>query len=288
MGPVTPDRRADACARCERSVVGEEHAWKEAAPMSGENSPSNRVLVQSSQLSVPKRAMTPSCMRGGNRRSRWIGRGTGSTGSITRGFGVLTCARRVGSHRNHWGWWGRSVAGWMLAARMPRSAVRGRPDPARRWGSSRRHAPTGSMLTAANLRSGRLASARSASNCSPAGVEASAITVHLRRKNRTRRNSQGIATNKDRRRRDGERQHQASQLGGAVQALPGARDVEGGLTGRAQRFGQRVAHQGNVVGTVTGGVRGCRRPRWPRPRPACRPRRWWSRRSAPPCRRAPR
>jgi len=35
--------------------------------------------------------------------------------------------------------------------------------------SSRRHAPTGSMLTAASLPSGRFARARRASNCSPAG-----------------------------------------------------------------------------------------------------------------------
>lgn len=50
------------------------------------------------------------------------------------------------------------------------------------------------MLTAASLPSGRFASARSASSCSPAGVDARVITVHLRRKNRTRRYNQGPAT----------------------------------------------------------------------------------------------
>ena len=58
-------------------------------------------------------------------------------------------------------------------------------------GSSRRQPPTGSTLTAASRRGGRFVSARRASSCWPAGVAASAVTVHLRRKNRSRRNSQG-------------------------------------------------------------------------------------------------
>ena len=52
--------------------------------------------------------------------------------------------------------------------------------------------PTGSALTAVSLRSGRLASARSASSSTPAVVCASAMTVHLRRKNRIRRYSHGM------------------------------------------------------------------------------------------------
>ena len=71
--------------------------------------------------------------------------------------------------------------------------------------SSRRQAPTGSMLTAASLASGRLANARSANSCSPAGVAASVSAVHLRRKNRMRNTSHGSATNR---------------IGGAATAIP--------------------------------------------------------------------
>ena len=90
----------------------------------------------------------------------------------------------------------KSCTNRLAAARTPaaRSSRAARP-----WiatASSRRQAPTGSPLMAASLASGRLASARSASSCSPAGVAANVNAVHLRRKNRTRRSSHGITTNK--------------------------------------------------------------------------------------------
>lgn len=52
------------------------------------------------------------------------------------------------------------------------------------------------MCICASWANGRLANARSASNCSPAGVRASVIAVHLRRAKRSRNISHGIATNR--------------------------------------------------------------------------------------------
>jgi len=61
-------------------------------------------------------------------------------------------------------------------------------------GSPARHAPTGSGVTAVSRASGRLANARNASSCAPAGVAANAPTVNLRRRNRIRSTSQGTTT----------------------------------------------------------------------------------------------
>ena len=58
-------------------------------------------------------------------------------------------------------------------------------------GSALRQPPTGSALAAISFRGERLVNARSASNCSPAVVAASAVTINLRRKNRSRRKNHG-------------------------------------------------------------------------------------------------
>ena len=156
--------------------------------------------------------MTPSWRRRSS-SSTCIGRQRNSRGSTSAGRGAFDRADRGSPRRN------RGGGADCLRRAMPelRSSRFARPRIA--IASSRRQAPTGSMLTDASLASGRLASARSASSCSPAGVAASVSAVHLRRKNRIRRDQPRQRNEQDRRRGDGDAEHDRQPGRGGVQAV---------------------------------------------------------------------
>ena len=100
---------------------------------------------------------------------------------------------------------------------------------------------------AVSLRGGRFVSARNASSCSPAGVAASAVTVHLRRKNRSRRKSHGTSA----RRIGGATTATASKhgqpTGRGIQVVDGGRDFGGCLAGRVKRLADGIADYRNVL-----------------------------------------
>lgn len=119
-------------------------------------------------------------------------------------------------------------------------------------GSSRRQAPTGSVLTAASLPGGRFANARSASSWRPAGVAARVVTVHLRRQNRSRRNSQGMATARIGVAATASASTTASQPAVVSRLWPRG-DVKGGLACGGDGVAERVAHHRDTLGVLARG-----------------------------------
>ena len=119
-------------------------------------------------------------------------------------------------------------------------------------GSPARHAPTGSGVTAVSRVSGRLANARNASSCAPAGVAASAPTVNLRRTNRIRSTSQGTTTPSVGGAATANASTMASQLAVVSRLWPAPAISSAALTGRGQRLADRATDQRDVVGAVAG------------------------------------
>ena len=114
-------------------------------------------------------------------------------------------------------------------------------------GSSRRHPPTGSGLTAASLPGDRFVNARNASSCSPAGVAARCGHHPFAPEEPEPQEQPRHDRYEDRQRGDGHRQQHREPARRGVQVMAGAGDVQSGLAGRGQRLADRIAQQRNVL-----------------------------------------
>ncbi len=126
---------------------------------------------------------------------------------------------------------------------------------ARPWmacGSPARHAPTGSGVTAVSRASGRLAKARNASSCAPAGVAASAPTINLRRTNRIRNTSQGTTTPSVGGAATANASTTASQLAVESRLWPAPAISRAALLAAVSWVADGAADQRDVVGAVAG------------------------------------
>ena len=142
IGPWPHTAARIACSVGEWPIVHEVHPARALSPSTRSQSSIDRVLLRPA-VRACARVSTPSCSSQVIRRARMFRRAECQAGSLTL---RLRCA--TGAHRRD----NRAeIAGCGAAARRLPSAIPGSPARGWRSRSSRRHAPTGSMLTRREL-----------------------------------------------------------------------------------------------------------------------------------------